>query len=177
MISKQEEQAGVDIRKATGLSDEERDQVIELLQKAYNMELETVSNYLANSIHLDGMLAMEVKESLEEDVNEELSHARKLANRIKVLGGYIPGSQELAMEQTTMQPPRDTVDVLSVIKGVIDAEDAAIDHYQKIIHATGDDKDPVTQDLAITLKADEEEHRREFAGFLREFEVLKEMYK
>jgi len=177
MISKQEEQAGVDIRKATGLSDEERDQVIALLQKSYNMEIETVSNYLANSIHLDGMLAMEVKESLEEDVNEELGHARKLANRIKVLGGYIPGSQELAMEQTKMQPPRDTVDVLSVIKGVIDAEDGAIDQYQKIIQATGDDKDPVTQDLAITLKADEEEHRREFAGFLREFEALKEMYK
>jgi bacterioferritin len=123
------------------------------------------------------MLAMEVKESLEEDVNEELNHARKLAQRIKVLGGYIPGSQELAMEQTTLQPPQSTVDVLSVIKGVIDAEDGAIDQYQKLIDATGDDKDPVTQDLCVTLKGEEEEHRREFAGFLREWEALKEMYK
>jgi bacterioferritin len=177
MISRQEEQAGVDIRKNTGLSDEERDQVVQLLQRSYNMEIETVANYLANSIHLDGMLAMEVKESLEEDVNEELSHARKLANRIKVLGGYIPGSQELSMDQKTMQPPKSTVDVLSVIKGVIDAEDAAIDNYQKLVEATGDDKDPVTQDLAIALKGEEEEHRREFAGFLREYEALKEMYK
>jgi bacterioferritin len=167
----------VDIRKDTGLSEQEREQVITLLQTSYNMELETVANYLANSIHLDGMLAMEVKESLEEDVQEELGHARKLANRIKVLGGYIPGSQELKMTQDTMQPPKDTIDVLSVIKGVIDAEDGAISHYQKLIHATGDDKDPVTQDLAITLKGEEEEHRREFAGFLREYEALQEMYK
>jgi bacterioferritin len=177
MISKQEEKGGVDIRKDTGLSEQEREQVIEMLQTSYNMEIETVANYLANSIHLDGMLAMEVKESLEEDVNEELNHARKLANRIKVLGGYIPGSQELKMTQTGMQPPQNTVDVLSVIKGVVESEDAAIDQYQRIIHATGDDKDPVTQDLAISLKGEEEEHRREFAGFLREYEALKEMYK
>jgi bacterioferritin len=176
MISKQEEKAGVDIRQDTGLSDDQREQVITLLQQSYNMELETISNYLANSIHLDGMLAMEVKESLEEDVNEELNHARQLARRIKVLGGYIPGSQDLSMNQTTLQPPQSTVDVLSVVKGVIDAEDAAIDQYQKLIQATGDDKDPVTQDLAVTLKGEEEEHRREFAGFLREYEALKEMY-
>jgi len=177
MISKQEEQSGVDIRKQTGLDEQEREQVIDLLQTSYNMEIETVANYLANSIHLDGMLAMEVKESLEEDVNEELTHARKVANRIKVLGGYIPGSTELQMSQAGMQPPHNTVDVRSVIKGVIEAEDGAIDQYQKIIDATGDDKDPVTNDLAVNLKGEEEEHRRQFAGFLREYEALKEMYK
>ena len=34
-----------------------RAEVIELLKKAYSMELETVTNYLANSINLDGVRA------------------------------------------------------------------------------------------------------------------------
>ena len=57
--------------------------------------------------------------------------------------------------------------VLDVIKGVIDVEEAAVDQYQIIIEAT-EGVDPVTQDLCITLKGDEEEHRREFKGFLQE---------
>ena len=162
-------------KKSQTLDDDTRQTLIELLRKAYNMELETVINYRTNSIHLDGMLAMEVKESLEEDVTEELSHAGTLAKRIKVLGGRIPGSQELSMDQTTLQPPQDTVDVVSVIKGVIDAETEAIDHYQKIIEASGD-ADPVTEDMAIALKGDEEEHRREFVGFLREYESMSKMF-
>ncbi|MEM6458225.1 MAG: ferritin-like domain-containing protein [Planctomycetota bacterium] len=157
------------------MDEETRRELIALLRKAYNMELETVINYRTNSIHLDGMLAMEVKESLEEDVEEELKHAGELAKRIKVLGGRIPGSQELTMDQASLQPPEDTVDVVSVIKGVIEAEDAAIDHYQKVIETAGD-ADPVTEDLAIELKGDEEEHRREFVGFLREYEAMAKMF-
>lgn len=162
-------------KKAQELPEDKRQAVIALLQKAYNMELETVCNYVTNSIHLDGMLASEIKESLAQDVNEELGHAQKLARRIKILGGGIPGSQALKMEQTTLQPPEETTDVLHVIKGVIDAEDGAIDQYQRIIDAT-DEIDPVTADLATELKGDEEEHRREFVGFLREYEVLKRYF-
>jgi len=168
--------AADEIKKHDTLTDQDRALIITLLTRSYEMEIETVANYLANSIHLDGMLAMEVKESLEEDIQEELDHANRLARRIKVLGGKIPGSLALSFGQKTLQPPESTVDVKSVILGVIDAEEGAIDQYQKIIEATGDDKDPVTQDLAIELKGDEEEHRREFVGFLREYEALKDMF-
>lgn len=164
-----------ELKKAQTIPDDKRNAIIKMLQKSYNMELETVCNYVANSIHLDGMLAMEVKESLEQDVQEELGHAQKIAKRLKILGGKIPGSQALKMEQTSLQPPDDTVDVYTVIQGVIDAEDGAIDQYQKIIEAT-DEIDPVTQDLCIELKGDEEEHRREFLGFLREYEAMKRMF-
>ncbi|MEM8784105.1 MAG: ferritin-like domain-containing protein [Planctomycetota bacterium] len=153
-----------------------RKQLVALLITAYNAEIETVANYVANSVHLDGMLAKGVKDSLSADAAEELGHAEQLAKRIKLLGGSIPGSQALKMSQATLQPPSSTVDVKSVILGVIDAEDGAIATYQKIIDAAGG-VDPVTEDLAITLKADEEEHRREFVGFLREFEAMRAMFK
>ena len=149
------------------MDDAKRRKIIELLATAYNMELETVVNYIANSEWLDGIRAKHIKDSLAADVTEEIGHAQLLAKRIKVLDGRIPGSLELKMSQKTLQPPADSVDVLDVIKGVIDAEAAAIDHYQKIIEAT-DVEDPVTQDLCITLKGDEEEHHRMFKGFLHE---------
>ncbi|MEM9419901.1 MAG: ferritin-like domain-containing protein [Planctomycetota bacterium] len=149
------------------MDDTQRQTIIDLLRTSYNMEIETVANYLANSIHLDGFKAKHIKDALAADIQEELTHATQLAQRIKVLEGRVPGSQELSMAQTSLQPPENQLDVLSVIHGVIDAEQGAIAQYQKIIDAC-DGVDPVTEDLCIALKGDEEEHRRLFKGFLAE---------
>lgn len=149
-----------------------RKQILALLTVSYNMELETVINYVANAVHLDGIRAKHIKDSLAADVNEELTHAQELAKRIKVLDGRVPGSQALKMTQKAMQPPKNPLDVKAVIKGVIAAEQGAIDQYQKIIDAC-EGVDPVTQDLCTTLKGDEEEHHRLFKGFLAEAESIK----
>ncbi|NND97915.1 MAG: rubrerythrin [Pirellulaceae bacterium] len=144
-------------------------EIIAELTKAYWMELETVLNYLANSINLDGVRAEEIKKSLAADVPEEMGHATQLANRIKTIDGVVPGSNQFNAVQNTLQPPTDLTDVVTVIKGVIDAEEAAIAQYEKIIRLCDGD-DYVTQDLCITLLADEQQHRREFIGFLKEYE-------
>ncbi|HEY6113284.1 MAG TPA: hypothetical protein VIV37_04200, partial [Gaiellaceae bacterium] len=47
-----------------------RDEVIELLAKAYWMEIETVMSYVAGSTNPDGLRAREVVEALEEDIEE-----------------------------------------------------------------------------------------------------------
>ena len=69
-----------------------REELIELLKKAYWMEIETVMSYIANSINPDGVRAQEIIESLQEDIQEELGHAQQFANRIKELYGVVPGS-------------------------------------------------------------------------------------
>jgi bacterioferritin len=143
--------------------------IIKLLQAAYAAELETVANYLANSIWLDGLRAEEIKESLDEDVAEELGHAKQLAQRIKILGGKPPGSLDLPRTQKSLQPPKDSTDMRSVIEGVIEAEEGAIEGYKKLIKAC-DGVDYVTQDLAVGILADEEEHRSLFLGFLKSLE-------
>lgn len=142
--------------------------VIQELVTAYNMELETVCNYLANSVHLDGFRAKHIKDALASDVNEELGHAQQLASRIDVLGGRVPGSQALQWTQSSLQPPESPLDIVAVIRGVIEAEQGACAQYRKIIQVAGDGVDPVTEDLAVTLLGDEEEHLRLFRGFLRE---------
>lgn len=144
-------------------------EIIQELIRSYWMEIETVQNYLANSVNLDGVRATEIKESLSGDIQEELGHAQRLAERINVLGGFVPGSQEFRAQQSSLQPPRDTTDLQSVIRGVIEAEEEAIAQYRKIIEMC-DGVDYATQDLCIGLMADEQAHRREFIGFLAEFD-------
>jgi bacterioferritin len=153
------------------LSDEntaKREEIIELLKKAYWMEIETVMSYIANSVNPDGVRAQEIVESLREDVQEELGHAQQFANRIKELYGVVPGSMEFQPEQSHLQPPEHQTDIVHVIKGVIEAETGAIEHYNRIIEAT-DQVDWVTQDMVIEILHDEEAHRRLFEGYLREY--------
>ena len=145
-----------------------REEILASLRKAYNMELETVANYLANSLHLDGVRADFVKQALAADIQGELTHATQIGNRIKQLGGTVPGSFQLKMTQKSLQPPADTTDVVAVIRGVLDAEEEAIAHYNALIKLT-DGVDYVTQELAITILADEEGHRQTFQGYLKEY--------
>ena len=155
------------------LSDEmsgKREEIVDLLKKAYFMELETVMSYVSNSVNPDGVRAEEIKESLEEDIQEELSHAQQFASRIKELYGVVPGSMEFSAEHSFLQPPADQVDIVHVIKGVIAAETGAIEHYTKIIEET-EGVDHVTQDMVIAILRDEQGHRKLFEGFLREYEA------
>jgi bacterioferritin len=149
---------------------DKRERVIELLQRAYWMEIETVMSYIANSVNPDGVRAQEIRESLEQDIQEELGHAQQFAERIKELYGVVPGSLEFAAEQTYLQPPDNQVDVVHIIKGVIQAEQGAIEHYSRIVEET-DGVDPVTQDMVIAILRDEQGHKRLFEGFLREYEA------
>jgi len=146
----------------------ERDQIVEMLKKAYWMEIETVMSYIANSINPDGVRAQEIIESLQEDIQEELGHAQQYATRIKELYGVVPSSVDFTPEQTYLAPPEHQTDIVHVIKGVIEAETGAIEHYNAIIEAT-EGVDPVTNDMVIAILRDEEGHRRLFEGFLREY--------
>jgi len=148
----------------------ERDELIGLLKQAYWMEIETVMSYIANSINPDGLRAQEIVESLQTDIQEELTHAQEFGKRIKELYGVVPGSAEFSSVQSFLQPPEDQTDMVSVVRGVIEAESGAIDHYNKIIEFCGEIGDPVTEDMVTTILRDEEGHMRLFEGFLRELE-------
>ncbi len=149
---------------------ERREAIVDLLKMAYFMELETVMNYVTNSVNPDGVRAQEVKENVEEDIQEELGHAQQFAARIKELYGVVPGSMEFKAVQDKLQPPDNQIDVVHVIKGVIDAEAGAIQHYTRIVEET-EEVDPVTQDMVIEILHDEQGHMRLFEGFLREYEA------
>jgi bacterioferritin len=148
---------------------EKRAEILALLERAYWMEMETVMSYVANAAALDGIRAEEVAEALSADVDEELGHARQFAARIKDLYGTPPGSMDFKAEQASLQPPADATDVIAVIRGVIEAEAGAIEHYTRLIEAC-DGVDWATQDMVIAILRDEEGHLRQFERYLREFD-------
>jgi bacterioferritin len=152
------------------MSTEGDEQVLDLLAEARNDEFETVINYQTDAIALSGVAAEEVSESLSTDVQEELTHAEELGERISQLGGQPEGSFEMEMGQESLQPPEDPTDTLSVIDGVIAAEKGAVETYRELIDVADEAGDPVTEDLATELLADEEEHLTEFEGYRKEYE-------
>jgi bacterioferritin len=149
---------------------EQREEIVAMMTKAYWMEIETVMSYIANSVNPDGVRAQEIVQSLRQDIQEELAHAQQFATRIKELYGVVPGSLEFSAEQTYLQPPEHQTDVVHIVKGVIEAETGAIEHYNRIIKTT-EGIDPVTNDMTIAILRDEEGHRRLFEGFLREYQA------
>jgi ferritin-like protein len=122
-------------------------EIVAELKRSYAIELETLQNYLAHSINLEGAEAELVKKSLAEEINLKLKHARRLAKRINVLGAV------------------DHTDVMTVVRGVISANEASVQQYQKIISLT-EGQDYVTQDMVIDLLSEERELRRLFLSFL-----------
>ncbi len=146
-----------------------QDKIIHALIDAYWKEMETVQNYISVSNNLDGVDAEPIKKALAGDITEELGHAQQLANRIRVLGGVVPGSMAFKASQKSLQPPKDSTDVVAVIKGVIEAEEDGIAGYNQIIRIS-DGVDYGTQDMCIALLTDEENHRREFIGFLKQYQ-------
>lgn len=93
--------------------------IIKELVLSYAMELETVQNYIAASVNLDGVRSDVIKKALAADVITEVQHAQALAMRIKTIGGVVPGSLDLPRSQKFLQPTKDTTDIVAVIKGVI----------------------------------------------------------
>jgi len=148
----------------------ERERLLEMLATAYWMEIETVMNYIASSVNADGVRAREVAEHLEQEITDEIGHAQEFAQRIKELYGVVPGSMDFEATQVALQPPAEQTDIVHTIKGVIEAETRAIEHYSDMIEFC-EAFDLVTQDMVIAIKRDEEKHRRLFEGFLREYEA------
>ena len=146
-----------------------RNEIIGLLTTAYWMEIETVMNYIANAINLEGVRAEEIKKSLSADITAEIGHAQQFGRRIRELYGVVPGTS--SSRPTSQAPaPRATPPTSSASsEGVIDAEQGAIDHYTKIIKSCND-VDYVTADMVTQILKDEEGHLREFEGFLKEYE-------
>lgn len=140
-------------------------EIITELKRSYAIELETIQNYLANSIDLEGTNAEVIRKSLDKEITLKLKHARRLAKRIHVLGGRVPGSLELPRNQNFLQPPLEKGNVIAVIRGVISTSEISIKQYERII-SLADGLDHVSQDMVIDLLSDERELRRVFLSYL-----------
>lgn len=140
------------------------EKLLQLLEKAYVAELETIINYLSHSARLETFDGHDIGEELRQDVKNEQQHAQELAERIKILGGDPPQSLQVGEQfnQTSLNETGEPTNVESVIDGVIEAEEEAIKLYKEIIEEAKENTDYGTVNLAEELLREEEKHRQEF---------------
>jgi len=145
-------------------------EIIAELKRSYAGEFETLQNYVAHAVDLAGTRQEMVRVSLEASISEKLRNVRRLALRINLLGGRVPGSLELSRAQNYLQPAPERPDVLMVIHGILHASEAAIARYETIIAAT-EGNDYLTQDLLIDLLAQERDQHQLFTSLLENMDV------
>lgn len=148
--------------------EDERLAIVELLTRAYWMEIDTVMNYIAASMSEEGARGLAVRAALKDGVEEEVGHARALGRRIQELHGLVPGVGALAGDEEHPQPFGRQADVATMIEAVVATETSAVRHYMRIMRATAQiDED--TNALALAILRDEQRHLRLFQGYLRDF--------
>jgi ferritin-like protein len=145
-------------------------EIIAELKRSYAGEFETLQNYVAYAIDLEGTVAETLGTSFEASIPQRLKNVRQLARRINVLGGRVPGSLELPRTDNHFQQAAEKADPLAVIHGVLRASEAAIAQYESIIALT-EGNDYVTQDLVIDLLSQERDQKRLFANVLKDLGI------
>ncbi|MGA8479159.1 MAG: ferritin-like domain-containing protein [Chthoniobacterales bacterium] len=145
-------------------------EIVAELQICYATEIEMIQNYLANAIDLEGSRAEPIKALFDDEVQTALTHARRLAKRIKALEGRIPGSVELPGVHKGLLPPADPTNLDSALLRAIKSEDVAIAQYERVIQLC-DGHDFVTLDLVIELLVDERERRQRLVALLQGTEM------
>jgi bacterioferritin len=150
-----------------GLEGEQR-AIVEMLTRAYWMEIETVMNYLAASISQPGAHTLAVRTALREGVEEEVGHARALGRRIQELHGVVPGVSASTGDEDGPKPFSSPTDLATMLEAVVAAETSAIRHYMQIMRVTRQ-VDQDTNDVVLEILRDEQRHLRLFEDFLKEF--------
>jgi len=144
---------------------EQRHHIIEELKTSYAMELGDGAELPRHSIDLD----RRARRGNQEVARAISRRSRPRANARQThqsAGGARPGSLESDRTQQMLQAAEDSTDVLRLFAGDPGGE-SAIQHTKKS-SASRTMSISVTQEMAIDLLSDEQEHRRQFVGFLSE---------
>jgi bacterioferritin len=126
-----------------------------------------------SSTNRDGIRAPRIGECLREAIACNLEHAQRLAIRIKQLHGQVPGPDGFATRALRLRPPEDALDHRSVLSGVIEAEAAAINRYQRIA-ASLDPTDWITCGLLIQLLREKRTLRQRLESHLVQLDELRD---
>ena len=120
---------------------EKRDEIIELLKKAYWMEIETVMSYIATRSTPTASARWRFASRWRRTSGGAQSReAVRGADQGALRRG--PGVARLQRRADVPAAADEQVDIVPVIKGVIEAEQGAIEFYSRIVEET-DGVDPV----------------------------------
>lgn len=148
------------------------DDLVESLNSVLADEMLAFNEYLICSKVIKGPMRVIVKPKLQEHSEEELSHAKKLMNRITQLGGtpILEPNDWYDVSNCGYEKPREK-HVRPILEQSLEKEERLISQYEKLkekVHGS----DYVTHKLILEILEDELEHEEEINNFLEDMDIM-----
>jgi bacterioferritin len=122
--------------------------IIDLLNRQLTMELSSMDQYLAHSKLYEDWGIHRLYHLLEHEYDEELSHARKIIERIIFLEGKA--------DTASRHPIKVGADIKQMLTFDLEAENAVAESLREIIGVCEEEQDYVTRDMLLELLEDTE---------------------
>lgn len=148
--------------------EERKEKVIEVLNKARAMELQSIHQYMSQHYRLDDMDYGELAAKMKLIAIDEMRHAEAFAERVTELGG-VP-TTELA------GPIEKGQEILRIFSYDANEEDHALDAYNQFLLVCRDNGDSISVKLLEEIINDEQEHFNYFDSIKDHIEHLGESY-
>ncbi|MFW5488364.1 MAG: ferritin-like domain-containing protein [Desulfovibrio sp.] len=148
--------------------EERKEKVIEVLNKARAMELQSIHQYMSQHYRLDDMDYGELAAKMKLIAIDEMRHAEAFAERVTELGGM--PTTELA------GPIEKGQEILRIFSYDADEEDHALDAYNQFLLVCRDNGDSISVKLLEEIINDEQEHFNYFDSIKDHIEQLGESY-
>lgn len=145
---------------------EDRDQIVEQLNRALATEWVCVLRYMRHYYCVTGVVSEPIKAHFLEHAREEQRHADKLAERIVQLGGE-PDLDPATLTKRSHAEYKPGASIEDMIRENLIAERIAVESYREFIQFLGD-RDPTTRVMLEGILAQEEEHADELRDLLEE---------
>lgn len=129
----------------------------QLLREAIYFEMFAAFQYWAAYNIVEGGARLDLASELQEHVEDELKHIEKLSKRMRQLGCKPDRSMMKVTQTVGKSIALPSEEPASMLKAILDAENAGIHRYKKIAEITID-TDPVTYRLAADILTKESEH-------------------
>lgn len=145
-------------------------EIVEHLNKLLTHELTSVRQYLLHSAILKDKKINRFAEKMRNELNEELGHANKLAERILLLNG-VPNFQDT--NQISKYDGKFTKDTIQkILEDNLKLEEEGIKGIREAISVAEKEKDVISVMLLEELLKNEEEHLHWIKGQINLIELM-----
>ncbi len=139
-------------------------QVLELLDKIYQIEVTGINQYLHFSFMIMGYNRIPIQSWFRSNANESMTHAITIGEKITSLGGH-----------PTMGPPKPTENndhsILQLLNESLRHEEEAVALYKKLVDIATELGDVALEEMAREFVRNETEHVDEVRKMIRTPEV------
>lgn len=159
--------------KGKAIVGENAKEIVDMLNRALADEWLAYYQYWVGALVVKGPMRPNVQSELSEHANEELGHAKMLADRIIELGGtpILSPAQWQKLSGCGYDEPKDP-HVLKILAQNIKGEQCAIVTYNTMLAKIREMKDPITFHMLRKILADEVKHEHDLQDLEEDIKMI-----